>query len=232
MKKIRLSRILSIGLICALLPGMASAATIQLAYKDGSLNLRSGPGTNYKSLGYLHDGDKVGIIKYGDVWTKILTSDDKVGYVKNLYIDNGDADYATGTSYLSSSYTAYTTANVHLRAGAGTDNTSMGVLKKGSKLRVLGQNGKWYLVETSAGTQGYIYSSFVSKASTSSSTSNTITRTVTGRYVNMRSGGGMSYAVIAVLTKGTQVQQLYRGNYWTKVQYKNYTGWIKNTYLK
>ena len=46
------------------------------------------------------------------------------------------------------------------------------------------------------------------------------------------SGGGMSKSVIAVLTKGTQVEELYRGNYWTQIQYKNIVGWINNAYIK
>lgn len=227
MKKTRITAILALVLICTLLlPGLASAATVKLAYKGGSLNLRSGPGTGYKSLGYVFNGDHISIVKYGDVWTKVRTDNGKTGYLKNLYIINGDDDYASGTTYFTNHYTAYTTAEVNFRAGAGTNTTSMGVLKKGAELRVHGKNGNWLLVEDSKGAQGYVHSNYVTEKAPATM------RTVTGAYVNVRSGGGMSKPVIAVLTKGTKVEQLYRGNYWTQIQYKNIVGWINNAYIK
>ena len=48
----------------------------------------------------------------------------------------------------------------------------------------------------------------------------------------MREGGGMSYDVLKVLPRGTEVTVLKVGNYWTRVNYNGTTGWIKNTYLK
>ena len=236
MKKNKFAAILSALLILALIPGAALAETVSLAYSGGALNLRKGPGTGYASLGTVHDGDHIDVLRYGDVWSKVETDDGKIGYIKNLYIKDGDTNYASGTDYFDSHYIAYTTATVNFRAGASTSTASMGTLTKGTKLTVLGENGKFYLVKNSAGTQGFVSKSYISRSEpstgSSSSSSSAKTMTVTASYVNMRAGGGLSYDVIKVLPRGTVVTVVTRGNYWTRVNYKGTLGWIKNTYLK
>ena len=216
----------------------AMAETVRLAYKGGALYIREGAGTQYDAVGTVHNGDKISVLKYGSVWSKIKQkSTGKVGYIKNLYIDDGDTDYAAGTTYFDGGRTMYTTAAVNFRAGASTSTAVMGTFSKGTKLTALGKNGNFYLVKNSKGTQGYVSGTYLSKnkpygSSSSGSSSSEITRTVTGAYVNIREDGGMSAPVLAVVKKGTVVTQLYRGNYWTKINYRGLVGWIKNTYLR
>ena len=66
----------------------------------------------------------------------------------------------------------------------------------------------------------------------SSSSSSANTKMVTASYVNLREGGGLSYDVLKVLPYGTRVTVIYKGNYWTRVNYNGTVGWIKNAYLK
>ena len=235
MKKSKLSIIFAIVLmLCLMAPAVASAATVEMAYGGGSIYLRTGPGTGYGQNGTVKDGDYITVLSYGDVWSKVKTSSGRTGYIKNLYIDDGDKAYASGTSYLSSRYSVYTTAAVNLRSGASTNTAVITTLAKGTKLTAMGTNGNFYLVQTSGGTQGYVSGSYLSrnKASSSSSSSSANTKTTTASYVNMRAGGGMSYEVLKVLPRGTKVTVIYKGNYWTRVNYKGTVGWIKNVYLK
>ena len=241
MKRSKFSIVLAaVLLVCLLLPAAASAATVKLAYGDGALFLRSGPGKEYDDLGTVRNGDYISVLSYGSVWSKVQTSGGKTGYIKNLYIDDGDANYAAGTSYYGDRYSVYTTASLNLRSGASTGTSVITTLSKGTKLTVLGKNGGFYLVMTGDGTQGYVSTSYVSKksggssssGSSSGSSSSVKTKTVTASYVNVRAGGGMSYEVLRVLPKGTVVTVLNVGNYWTRVQYGSTIGWIKNTYLK
>ncbi len=224
-------------LLCLLIPTIASAATVSMAYDSGAIYLRTGPGRDYGTNGTVHDGDHITVLDYGDVWSKVKTSGGRTGYIKNLYIDDGDESYAAGTSYFSSSYSVYTTATVNLRAGASTDTSVITTLSKGTKLTALGKNDGFYLVQTKDGTQGYVSSSYLSKSkvsgnSSGSSSGSTKTKTVTASYVNVREGGGMHYEVLKVLPRGTKVTVLKVGNYWTRIQYGKTVGWIKNVYLK
>ena len=83
--KQKLAVILVIVLAIAL-PAMALAETVSLAYPSGALNLRDGAGTQYESLGTVHDGDHITVLEQGSVWSKIKTDSGKVGYINNLYI--------------------------------------------------------------------------------------------------------------------------------------------------
>ena len=235
--KSKLTTILAILLALSLMiPALASAETVSLAYKSGALNLRKGPGTNYASVTTLKHGTHITVLETGSVWSKVKTDSGKVGYIKNLYINGSDTDYAAGTSYVDR-YTVYTTGKVNFRAGAGTNTKSMGVLAKGTKLTVLGKNGSFLLVVNSEGTQGYVSKKYVStskggSSSSSSSSSSSDTKTISGNTVNMRASGSLSAKVLKVLTKGTKVTVVKAGKTWTKVEYKNTVGYVNNKYLK
>lgn len=234
MKKNRFFRVLAIAMVlCVMAPAAALAATVEMAYSGGSIYLRTGPGRDYDTNGTVKDGASITVLSYGEIWSKVKTSSGRVGYIKNLYINDGDDDYAAGTSYFSSRYSMYTTASVNLRSGATTGTAVIRTLSKGTKVTAMGKNGSFYLVQTSDGTQGYVSGSYLSRSfvSGSSSSSTGTTKKVTASYVNMRAGGGMSYDVIKVLPYGTKVTVLYKGNYWSRVNYNGTVGWIKNSYL-
>ena len=128
-----------------------------------TIYVRSGAGRSYSAVGTVSTGDKVTILSTGSIWSKIKTSGGTVGYVKNVYLKNGDTNYASGTTYYSSTYSLVTTANVNLRSGASTSTAVIKTLSTGTKVTCLGKNGSFYLVQTADGTQGYVYSSYVTK---------------------------------------------------------------------
>lgn len=237
MKNSKLSIVLAVVLmICLMAPAAAFAANVEMAYGGGSIYLRTGPGREYGSNGTVKDGDYITVLSYGDIWSKVKTSSGRIGYIKNLYIDDGDNTYASGTNYFGSRYSVYTTAAVNLRSGASTNTAVIKTLSKGTKLTAMGTNNGFYLVQTTGGTQGYVSGSYLSRSKvsggSSSSSSSANTKTTTASYVNMRAGGGMSYDVLKVLPYGTRVTVVYKGNYWTRVNYNGTVGWIKNVYLK
>lgn len=241
MKKLT-SVLIAVLLVSLLVPAIACAENVTLAYSNGSLFLRKGPGTEYATNGTVHDGDYIDILREGSVWTKVETDDGRVGYIKNLYIDGLGDDYASGTEYYDSEdwFTVYTTGNVRFRAGASTDTAAMGTFAKGSKLTVMGENGRFYLVKDANGTQGFVSSLYTSTkyvsgsgSSSSGSSSSAGYKTITGNTVNVRAGGGMSYRVIGKVFGGNRVEVLYKGNYWTKIETNSgLVGWVNNNYIK
>lgn len=216
----------------------ASAATISMAGSGGTLYLRSGPGTNYKAAGVVHDGDTVSVVKSGSIWSQIKTSSGKTGYVKNLYIANGNSNYASGTDYFGSSYTMYATAAVNVRAGASTGTAKITTLSKNTKVTALGKNGSFYLVRLSNGSQGYVSGKYLSKTSSSSSgqSSSGTKATVSiagGSTIYLRSGPGTSYKANGTVKSGASITVVSRGSIWSKVKTSGgSTGYIKNLYIK
>ncbi len=66
---------------------------IKTSKTDGTLNVRSGPGTNTDILGVLNNGDPVTILEQGDVWHKISYNGGE-GYVFASYVINVPVKYA------------------------------------------------------------------------------------------------------------------------------------------
>lgn len=50
--------------------------------------------------------------------------------------------------------------------------------------------------------------------------------------ITMRSGQGNDFRIIRLLTSGTQVEVLERGDDWTRVQIGNSQGWVRSLYLQ
>ncbi len=237
MKRNKISAVIALALIFLLLiPVMASAATMKHAYTGGKIYLRSGPGTEYRSNGTVYNGDYIQVLSYGDVWSQVRKSDGKTGYIKNLYIDDGDMTYAAGTTYVNR-YTAYITSSVNFRAGASTSTAAMDVLQAGTKVTVLGKNNGFLLVCDPDNTQGFVSASYVSKTEPSVSVPSEpsfsvgYTKTVVGKGVNLRAGGGYSYDILRTVPYGAKVSVIYEGSYWTRVNYNGTMGWINNQYL-
>lgn len=225
-------------IVLMLVPAVASAATMKHAYTSGKIYLRSGPGTQYKTNGTVYNGDYIDVIAYGDIWSQVRTSNGKTGYIKNLYINDGDMTYAAGTRYVNR-YTAYITASVNFRAGASTSTASMGVLNAGTKVTVLGENNGFYLICDPDNAQGFVSAGYVSQTKPVTTTPSTSfpsfdtanTKTVVGQGVNLRAGGGNTYDVLLTIPYGAKVNVIYEGTYWTRVNYNGTMGWINNQFL-
>lgn len=63
---------------------------------------------------------------------------------------------------------------------------------------------------------------------TTTTTADTGTLTVTGNTVNVRSGPGTEYSIVASVSKGDKVTKLGTEGDWYKVQVGNVTGYIAN----
>ncbi len=64
----------------------ATTATVKTPAKDGSLNVRSGPGIKYAVAGWVKNGYEIQVLADG-AWSKIkVIKTGKVGYIRNIYI--------------------------------------------------------------------------------------------------------------------------------------------------
>ena len=219
-------------MLCLMLSALsiASAASVKLAVRGGSICLRTGPGLNYSVITYIKDGSKITVVSKGNAWSKVRTSSGKEGYIKSLYISGIGSLYADGTTFYSSKFKSYLNNDAVMRAGASSSSPSFGTLKKGSAVTVLGANGSYSLISNSGGNQGYIKSSYLSSSSSGSSSTNTAVVNATGLY--MRKGPGTNYEIITKLKNGTKVNIISTSNKsWWLVSYGSYTGYMYYKYL-
>ncbi len=63
-----------------------SVSTATVKTSSGSLNIRSGAGTDYKSIGVAARNSTVAVISEADGWSKIVFNGSKIGYVNSRYL--------------------------------------------------------------------------------------------------------------------------------------------------
>ena len=120
--------------------------SVKTKYASSSVNVRKGPGTKHAAVFALESGVKMRILGESANWYLIETEDGKTGYISKNYTSVG--------------VKGETTANVHLRTGAGSNTPSLGVVPKGTKLTLTGVTGSWTEVQFNGNT-GFIYTKYV-----------------------------------------------------------------------
>ena len=120
--------------------------TVTTRYEHSNVNVRKGPGTKHAVEFALSSGTKMRILGESANWYLVKTEDGKTGYISKNYTQLG----AKGE----------TTANVNLRSGTGSNTPSLGIVKKGTSVTLLGVSGSWTEVNVNGNT-GYIYTRFV-----------------------------------------------------------------------
>ncbi len=216
-------------LLC--LSGLAAFAESKVK-TTGKLNLRTGAGLAYSSVGIVPKDvtvsyDSAATDDRGVVWYHV-TYDGKSGWISSIYAKPEGGSPAT---------TVKTTGSVHLRSGAGLSFASLDVIAKGTSLvydssAADGRGVVWYHVSYN-GKTGWVSSMYAKKDDGGSSTK-TVKTTAS---LNLRAGAGLSFAVLRTVPK--DVSFTYdssaadsRGVVWYHVVYKGTAGWISSVYAK
>lgn len=139
----------------------AKAASDDTAYVAVTkLNLRKGPGLSYEVIQVLDRGDELAVLELNSdrLWSRVETSDGKVGWVYSLYIQDGNAEPSDGTILVNL---------LNLRVGPGSGYRIVEVLELGDEVSVLGRSlhSDWLEVETESGKGGWVFSPFVAVSS-------------------------------------------------------------------
>lgn len=218
----------------------------------GSLHLRAWPGTQYMSMGFVHDGDAItihtsntGKDSGGEQWTKItVTATGESGYIKNKYIS-----MAAGTVNTPSATAKPTSGDyVHvgeaggslvLRNGPGTAFSQVGYVQHGDAVKVLEHNTTWSKITViSTGKTGFIKTQYIRSGSGSVTAA-----PVSGAYVyvgknggslTLRQGPASDFDPAGYIQHGDAVKVHAKGETWAKVTVTRtgQTGYVKNDYIR
>ena len=116
--------------------------------------------------------------------------------------------------------------DVNMRSGPGTNYRVMWELGNGFPLKVLKKKGGWYRVSDFEGTIGWVHQD-VTKT-----TPHMIIKVHKNskKRINIRSGAGTKYRIIAKAYYGVVLKTLQQKHGWVEVQHeKGVTGWIKRS---
>ena len=224
--------VLLIAALCLTAPALAAGQVTTTA----SVNLRSGAGLGYQSLRVIGEGVTLSYTETawdsrGVLWYHVSYSGSN-GWVSSRYAKEGGSAGSSVT----------TTANVHLRAGAGTEYESLRTIGRGTTLTwdrtAYDSKGvAWYHVSHNGWT-GWVCAKYVRQGGGSGggSSSGSGKVTTTGS-VHMRAGAGLNYAALLTIEKGVtltwdKTSTDSRGVAWYRVSYRGKTGWISSKYAK
>ncbi len=258
------------------------------------VNLRTGPGTSYRSLGQASKGEKVYIIGINAGWYKVIWGD-SVCYIRSDYVtlteipyenadsdntplfyeggqstgvtpsadalngtaDSSDDDTQTETPDTSDSDTsdsdttdtdtpdtdttdttvdsglvqgiAFVNASgLYLRSQPSTSSSALACAPRNDVVVILGKSGDWYKVNYNL-KEGYMYAKYLTVYSTGNAELGY--GKVTASSVNLRSGAGTSYSVVAVASSGSKAYILGVEDGWYKVIYGQNICYIRSDYL-
>jgi len=131
---------------------------------DGPLNVRTGPGTSYSSMGKLQEGTKISITATTTIddikWYRFIYQS-KQGFVCGKYVKIYASQYFYSTPVNSS----VIAGPLNVRSGPSTASTIIGSLGKGSSIKVESiyscyGGDKWYRITLNA-HKGYINAKYV-----------------------------------------------------------------------
>ncbi len=225
-----------------------------------SLNVRQGPGTQYKRIGGLGPNAHVQILRQVGDWYEIKAGNLQ-GYVHSDYVVLEGGQKPPGSSSGGNSgnsggnqgqqppvdppvppsndkkYAIVTASALNVRSGPSTKNHKIGMVVKGNRLTVLEKVGEWYKIEYN-GITGYVHGGYIKLESTSaqppsSNTGNVIARgTVTASSLNVRAGAGTSFKAIGKLAKNAKVDILEKVGAWYKIKYGSTVGYVHGDYVR
>lgn len=201
-----------------------------------SLNVRSGPGTKYKTTGSVKKGDKVTIYEKSGNWGRT-----KDGWISLKYVKL-DGDVAESTTTPTTTTTENTTtgtstskvgiitaSELNIRSTAGTDGKKAGAYEFGDQVKITEETTvdgtKWG--KTSKGWISlkyvYIQGEKGDKAGTG---------TVTADKLNVRSGPGTDYKKITQVTSGDKLEILTQITIGKETWGYTSDGWVNMEYVK
>lgn len=138
-----------------------SAFAMDVYYAKSGVNLRTGPGTQFSIIDVVNGGDSVYRIEDSNTGWTYVEYNGQQGWVSTKYLatsqyisDDADPDIAPLTD-------RYTTSDVNLRGGPGTNYATITVVPGGSDIAVDSYSNGWAHTYY-GGYEGYVSTSYIS----------------------------------------------------------------------
>ena len=123
------------------------------------VNLRSGPGKNYPSIGYYSVGSPATVMSPGAVWSYISIGS-RTGYMMTEFLTTTPVTPVTPVSS-SPVVVSANGRNVNLRSGPGKGYGVIGSYAVGTPLEIIARGTEWYYIRIS-GKYGYMMKQYIS----------------------------------------------------------------------
>ena len=206
---------------------------------SGSLNMRKTGAESASIVAKLSKGTPVTIYSESKGWTKVKANG-KEGYVSTKYLSAtkpGALTRAAVTVKTVTKYVNVSTGSLHMRK-SGTESAAIVTkLTRGTQVTVYSESKGWAKVKAN-GKEGYVNAKYLSATKPDQAAKSSVTSKTATKYVNvstgslhMRKSGTESAAVVAKLTRGTQVTVYSESKGWAKIKANGKDGYVNAKYL-
>lgn len=147
--------------------GVSTSSSANVGEIVRSVSMRTGPGTDYKRIRYIQDGERVTVLEETNRWWyKVRDRYGNVGYTStsDKYISvKTTVSSSSGSSLASESGSenvGQIVRSVSMRTGPSTDYPRIRYVQRGEEVTLLAKpNQWWYQVQDSDGNIGYVSTS-------------------------------------------------------------------------
>jgi len=201
-----------------------------------ALTVREGPGSTYRAIGYLKEGDVVDTLgsSADNTWIKVQTPNGLIGWCSSKYLSPTDTNPLPGPSTYAGSYSVKSIA-LFMHEGPASKYRVVGILKKGITVEALGfsLDGSWIKVRNSGGTTGWCASKYMAENKSPDSTGIGMHR-LTKTTINIYKGPSLELSIIGQATATCLVNatEISPDRAWKKIVTNlGYTGWCQAEFL-
>ena len=172
-----------------------------------TLNVRSGPGTNYEAITTVPYGKRYPFYQEKDGWVKL-----EKGWVSTSYFYvEGKTDEGAGIGFVHS-------ANPNIRSGPGLEFEVVGSYQNGETIKILAQINKW----------GYTEKGWVNMAYVGMKQRPTGVGVVIPESLNIRKQAKVESTLVGTYAQGEQIEILETNGDWGRTD----LGWVHLDYVQ
>ncbi|MEM5632956.1 SH3 domain-containing protein [Bacillus cereus] len=217
------------------------------------LRVRTAPNTSSSVSGRVYEGQTLNVIGQENGWVKI-NHNGQVGYVSGEFVSGVSSNAGSSNNNTnnnnqevkpaSGNYTV-NVSSLRVRTGPSTSHTTVGSVKKGQVVQVVGEVQDWFKINY-AGQTAYISKDYVTKGGSNENVTegnkqeqnNNGTIQTGGSYVvnatslRVRTGPAAYHSVIGGVLNGTTLNVVGSENGWFKVNYQGKTGFVSSEFVK
>ena len=208
---------------------------------DG-LRVRSGPGTGYKVVATLNNGDNAEIADIKGDWLKINHSGNN-GWINSQFAkpngqpQNQEQKQTKTSSKNDDSVATVTASTLFVRSQHSLDGKVIGKVNKGDKFPILEENNNWIKIEYKTGSYGWVAAWYLERAASQTSSNSELkgsTVEILYNGTNIRKKPSVQSDVILRADQGDTFETTKLVNDWYEITLKNgdiayVAGWVVNS---
>lgn len=193
------------------------------AVTTSDLNLREGPSTDYAVILVMPAGAEVNIVEDQQNGFYRVRYQGVSGWASAEFLEQGGGGGGNAT---------VATDFLNLRAGPSSDDAVLAVMPWGTAITLTGDSANGYLSVSFDGIDGWAFADYIDDGSGSVPSGDGGTATVATDALNLRSGPGADFDVLAVMFTGAEVTLTGdSSNGFLGATYNGVSGWAFADYL-